>query len=98
MRQTITNNEDGHGGHDDKGELPAVDEGVDDGRQEDRRKEDEHPDLLANALLNRWPIVKITIILKVNFFYLVAFFVDIVLQYTVQYTIRICPKKYVVLW
>ncbi len=52
MRKTITDNEDWHGGHDDEGELPAVDEGVDDGRQEDRREEDEHPDLLANALLN----------------------------------------------
>jgi hypothetical protein len=49
----ITDNEDGHGGHDDERELPAVDEGVDDGRQEDRREEDEHPDLLANALLKQ---------------------------------------------
>jgi hypothetical protein len=53
VRVTITDNEDGHGGHDDERELPAVDECVDDGRQEDRREEDEHPDLFANALLNR---------------------------------------------
>jgi len=40
-----------HGGEDDEGELPAVDEGVDDACGEDGHEEEEHADFLADALL-----------------------------------------------
>ena len=40
-----------HSGEDDEGELPAVDEGVDNAGQEDGHEEDEHADLLPDALL-----------------------------------------------
>ena len=51
------NDEDGHGGEDDQGELPAVDEGVDQGRGEDRHEEHEHPNFLPNALLHLRQVV-----------------------------------------
>ena len=40
-----------HGREDDEGEFPAVDEGVDDAGGEDGHEEQEHADLLADALL-----------------------------------------------
>ncbi len=40
-----------HSREDNEGELPAVDEGVDDASQEDGHEEDEHADLLADAFL-----------------------------------------------
>ena len=40
-----------HSREDDEGELPAVDEGVDDAGQEDGHEEDEHADLLPDTFL-----------------------------------------------